>query len=49
MNKKQIVKKAVKNAEEKGAGEKKEHMMPGGKMMEDMEMPMMKYKNLKKK
>lgn len=27
----------------------KEHMMPGGEMMKDKEMPMNKYKNLKKK
>lgn len=29
--------------------EAKEHMMSGGKMMKDKDMPMMKYKNLKKK
>lgn len=41
--KKKFLKKMVKSM--KG----KEHMMPSGEKMKDSDMPMNKYKNLKKK
>ena len=47
--KKKILKNKVKGMKETGKMEKKEHMMPGGEMMNDKDMPMDKYKNLKKK
>lgn len=43
--KKKMLKKMIKGKIGKG----KEHMMPGGEMMKDKDMPMNKYKNLKKK
>lgn len=47
--KKKILKSKVEEAKETARKEKKEHIMPGGEKMEDKDMPMMKYKNLKKK
>lgn len=42
-------KNMLKNMVKGKAGMGKEHMMPGGEMMKDKDMPMNKYKNLKKK
>lgn len=41
--KKKFLKKMIKGVKGKG------HMMSGGEMMKDENMPMNKYKNLKKK
>ena len=41
--KRNFLKKMIKGVKGKG------HMMPGGEMMKDEDMPMNKYKNLKKK